>query len=152
MRMKTLTILTLASTMLCAGCSRNLSRTEAAKQIGNSTDVRIGAYEIKTVGLGDKTTAVDRKIGSVVNVSVMEIFTDGPRARARFSYEIELDKAQDSSLFPDGKEALNVWVGSYHAGIFTIMEPGIYEKFGSANFEKTDDGWTLRTVNMDSTD
>jgi hypothetical protein len=32
------------------------------------------------------------------------------------------------------------------------MEPGIYEKFGSANFEKTDDGWTLRTVNMDSTD
>jgi hypothetical protein len=73
-----------------------LSRTEAAKQIGNSTDVRIGAYEIKTVGLGDKTTAVDRKIGSVVNVSVMEIFTDGPRARARFSYEIKLDKAQDS--------------------------------------------------------
>ncbi len=143
--MKTFTILAFC-TMLCAGCSHNLSRTEAAKQIGNSTNVQMGAYAVNT--------AVARKIGSVVNVSIMEIFTDGPRARVRFSYEIKLDKAQDSSLFPDGEKALDVWVGigSYHTGIFTKMEPGIYESLGSANFEKTDNGWALRTVNMGSAD
>jgi hypothetical protein len=136
--MKILPIFALAFALLCAGCSSNLSRTEAVNQIMKSTPVRMGASS-------------GRHIGSVENLSIMEIFTDGPRARVKFTYEIKLDKPEDSALFPDGKPAQDVWIGTDKASFLTKVSSGNFENFGSANFEKTDDGWKMRKINMDDT-
>lgn len=134
------------ASLLCAGCSRNLSRTEAAKQIMDSTPVRMGA------------SAKVGHIGSVVKLTIMEVFTDGPRARVQFAYEIKLDKPEYATLFKskdatvlDLKDDQDVWVGTDQANFFNEVPSGNFENFGAADFEKMDDGWMMRKINMDAT-
>jgi hypothetical protein len=162
--MKKLNPLALAGFLILAGCSQSpshtdasqdLSRPDAKKQIVSSPEVLVGASEfMKVAGKGET-----RHIGSVVNLDIMDVFIDGPRARVKFVYEIQLDKAQDAALFPvynfdapHPNRVSRVWIGDENPRLFEKLPSGNFEDFGVAYFEKTDNGWSMRKISMDATD
>jgi len=85
----------------------------------------------------------------------MEIFTDGPRARVKFEYEITPENHGEDLLADDPSDETGtgaVSVGQQNPREFLKSEtPGGFSNFGVAFFELSDTGWALKKVNMDST-
>ena len=136
--------------VLCAGCSSRLSRSDAAKQIIHASEIELGAsYYVE-----DKGAQVRKQLGSITNVDVFEIFTDGPRARVSFRYEIRPDGPQENAIFNSKKSSQDIYVG-FAQPILSDGKCGAVECFygtSDAVFEKTDNGWKLRKTGLGLTD
>ncbi|MGB7267362.1 MAG: hypothetical protein WBC92_17735 [Terracidiphilus sp.] len=110
-----------------------------------STDTR-GGCDNETVSF---------QVGTVRKIDVIEISTDGPMAKVEFEYEIAPQNHGEDILTSNpvgltGNGAISV--GEEYPHEFTKSPTsGDFSNFGVALFELSDNGWTLKKVNMDST-
>ncbi|HWE85808.1 MAG TPA: hypothetical protein VG267_12750 [Terracidiphilus sp.] len=104
-------------------------------------------------GCSNETVSI--QVGTVNKIDVMEIFTDGPRAKVEFEYEIiprnhGEDILENNPIGLTGNGAISVGE-EYPHNFSKSSTSGGFSNFGVALFELSDNGWSLKRINMDST-